>query len=174
MSDDEATNEEQRHNCSDLHWWFITSGLNRKTETVICKEELTTVGALVMLEPSDLCELGLPYGRRKLLQRVLLALCPKQPPQAAPTDEGTTTQPGPSEDGPELSPVQATWSANHQAHDLQGTEPITIADVRCQVQTLNAAGIAFDSIGLGTDGLTTPQPTQATAAGTSLTPPRPC
>ena len=137
---------------------------------LISKEELTTAEALVVLEPSDLRELGLPLGQRKLLQRALLTLHPKEPPQVINIDIGTTTQPGSTEDGPELPPVQGAGSANQ--HDLQGTEPITIADVRCQV--LNAAGKALDKLGLGIHSLATPQPAQAATAGTSLPTPRLC
>ena len=158
------------HSRFELHEWCITSGLNHKTETVIPKEELTIVEALLMLEPSNLREIGLPLGQRKLFQRALLALRPKEPPQANPPMKGLPLN-------LDLPRTARNYSL-FRARDLPTSKLMTCRheahyDCRC-LPPGNASGKAFGILGLGTDSLTTPQPAQATAAGTSLPPPHPC
>ena len=53
--------------CKD-HW------ISRKTQQMLTKKELTTADVLVLLEPSDLRELNIHLGQRKLLQQALASI----------------------------------------------------------------------------------------------------
>ena len=51
----------------EISEWAIENGINRKTVSVLRKEELTSKDSLILLNEAVIVELGLTMGQRKLL-----------------------------------------------------------------------------------------------------------
>ena len=58
----------------DFTLWTKNSGINRKTAALLRKEDLVTIEALVLLDDSDLKDLEMTIGQRKLFQSALYTL----------------------------------------------------------------------------------------------------
>ena len=163
----EVTLEEEEEEEFDLTSWCKDHGITRKTQQTLKKEELTTAGALALLEPRDLRELNIPLGQRKLLQQAVASLNATPAPHDAPgslrkgdsepppADSGATYGGNPGAGTPPANsgaayggePGAGTPPANSGA--AYGGEPgagITIADIRRQAASLGQAGKAFDAL----------------------------
>ena len=122
------------------------TGLTRKTEGTLSKEELTSLDALKMLEPVDLREMGLPIGQRKLLQQAVASLR---------TDQDRV--PGGVRDDirsgvPETDEAGGAGMHDHGDQEANAgllaasSSGMTIEDIRLQAAALGSAGKTFDEL----------------------------
>ena len=109
----------------DFDQWALDLGLNRKTTGILRQQELCTRQVLVMLTESDLRELGLVLGQRKLLQSAIQAFrSTDQHQQAAATtlDQAFIEDIAGQQRAPPLAPNSATSCTDSNAQPCRPRE----------------------------------------------------
>lgn len=133
----------------DFNEWATEIGLNRKTTAKLKQEDLCTERTLALLVSTDIRELGLAIGQRKLLETAIQQFTAQRGPQtiqplgasASATVSGTTSQLN-------ADPTSNTAHSATAAPSVSHTDArMTIGDVRRQVhngQQLMGAGKTLD------------------------------
>lgn len=123
----------------DFNVWAKNNGINRKTTAMLRKEDLATVEALVLLEPSDFKELDLTIGQRKLLQSAIGTLtAPERHKQSVKiSDSGINRS--------DVNNIIVEKALSNPGTASGETENLTIADIRRQASLLETSGKKLDS-----------------------------
>ena len=115
----------------EISEWAIENGINRKTVSVLRKEELTSKDSLILLNETDIVELGLTMGQRKLLF-------------AAISKQGLNNKSQESVNHNSAS-VSGTQNQRSEGQAERTLEEFTIDDVRRQASQLETTGKTLDA-----------------------------
>ena len=118
----------------EISEWAIENGINRKTVSVLRKEELTSKDSLILLNETDIVELGLTMGQRKLLFAAISKL-----------KQGLNNKSQESVNHNSAS-VSGTQNQRSEGQAERTLEEFTIDDVRRQASQLETTGKTLDAL----------------------------
>ena len=140
----------------DFTLWTKNSGINRKTAALLRKEDLVTIEALVLLDDSDLKDLEMTIGQRKLFQSALYTLKGINCEEKSAADKHKLRVSTVKSTNDHLNSSVFVEKKANPADTCQNQDPPsiprtqepagpTIADFRKQASQLQSSGKMFDS-----------------------------